>query len=299
MARKPPTQYFPPPQLELNESATTARSKIADRVSKGEELRGRQISAHTDVERLKADRGIWTRYNALMLRNMFSTDELEREYLHSPYAGGVTMQIDVYGHGGDETGDERRSIEAEVTCLTSISERLDLVPLSTRATVAAPPVAIAPIARRTRDFTRAFVVHGHDEAARESVARFLEKFRVTPVILHEQANLGKTLIEKLEHYGDVSFAVVLLTPDDEGRPLKPADTPLRHRARQNVLLELGYFVGQLGRKNVCALHKEGLELPSDWDGVAWVGMDARGAWKLELARELKAAGFAIDMNNVS
>jgi len=293
MAKKPPAQNFPKPRLELNEPATTARSKIADRVSKGEELRDRQISTHADVERLKADHGTWSSYNALLLRNMFSTNELEREYLHSPYAAGnVTMQIDVYGGGSDETGDVRGKVTAEISCLTSIVERLDLLPMS-----AAAPAVISPIPQRSRDLTRAFVVHGHDEGARESVARFLDKLGVTPVILHEQANRGKTLIEKLEHYSDVSFAVVLLTPDDEGRPLNPSGATLRLRARQNVLLELGYFVGQLGRQNVCALHKEGLELPSDWDGVAWVSMDARGAWQLQLARELKAAGFAVDLND--
>jgi predicted nucleotide-binding protein len=200
------------------------------------------------------------------------------------------MSFDVYGGGNDDLQATRRQIIAEIACLTSIVERLDLFPSSADNTV------IPPISEKPRDLTRAFVVHGHDEAARESVARFLEKLNITPVILHEQANRGKTLIEKLEHYGDVSFAVVLLTPDDEGRALGTG-APLLARARQNVVLELGYFVGLLGRPNVCALHKEGLELPSDWDGVAWVNMDARGAWRFELARELKAAGFAVDMND--
>jgi predicted nucleotide-binding protein len=88
---------------------------------------------------------------------------------------------------------------------------------------------------------------------------------------------------------------VLLTPDDEGRQAG-SNTELRPRARQNVILELGYFVGLLKRERVCALYKGDLELPSDWDGVVWVRMDDRGAWKLELARELKAAGFDVDLN---
>jgi predicted nucleotide-binding protein len=118
---------------------------------------------------------------------------------------------------------------------------------------------------------------------------------VKPIILCEQASRGTTLIEKLERYGDVSFVVVLLTPDDEGR-LADVGAELKSRARQNVILELGYFVGRLGRQAVCALYKPHIELPSDWDGVTWVSLDDRGAWRLELARELKSAGFRVDLN---
>jgi predicted nucleotide-binding protein len=129
------------------------------------------------------------------------------------------------------------------------------------------------------------------------VALFLERLGIEPVILHEQANRGATLIEKLERNSDVQFAVVLLTPDDEGRLVAP-DEVLRPRARQNVVLELGYFVGRLGRAKVCALYGGEIELPSDWHGVIWVALDDRGAWKMELFRELRAAGFSVDMNRV-
>lgn len=145
------------------------------------------------------------------------------------------------------------------------------------------------------DRTKVFIVHGHDEAARETVARFLERLQVEPVILHEQADRGRTIIEKLEHYGRVGFAVVLLTPDDEGRKAR-SDDPLQPRARQNVLLELGFFVGLLGRERVCALHKGAVEIPSDYVGVVYVAFDDAGGWRLRLAKELKAAGFDIDMN---
>lgn len=142
---------------------------------------------------------------------------------------------------------------------------------------------------------KVFVVHGHDEGARESVARFLEKMDFQAIILHEQANQGRTVIEKVEAHGDVGFAVVLLTPDDEGcakgKPLEP-------RARQNVLLELGYFIGRLGRDRVCALKRGEVEIPSDFAGMVWVPMDSSSGWKLALAKELKAAGHTVDMNKV-
>lgn len=142
---------------------------------------------------------------------------------------------------------------------------------------------------------RIFVVHGHDEGARQTVARFIERIGFEAIILSEQANQGRTIIEKIEAHGDVGFAVVLLTPDDVGG--KEAQS-LRPRARQNVLLELGYFIAKLGRERVCTLSKGDLEIPTDFAGVVWEPLDVGGAWKTALARELKASGYPIDWNKV-
>ena len=145
-------------------------------------------------------------------------------------------------------------------------------------------------------FKKIFIVHGHDTAARESVARFIEKIGFEAIILHEQANQGRTVIEKVEAHGDVGFAIVLLTPDDTG--CKAGDVP-KPRPRQNVLLELGYFIGCLGRPKVCALAtSDSMELPTDFAGVVWEPFDDAGGWKRVLGRELEAAGFDIDWNKV-
>ncbi|HEF4763170.1 TPA: nucleotide-binding protein [Pseudomonas putida] len=141
---------------------------------------------------------------------------------------------------------------------------------------------------------KVFIVHGHDEGAREMVARFLEQLGFQSIILHEQANQGRTVMEKIETHGDVGFAVVLLTPDDEGCAKGGTPEP---RARQNVLLELGYFLGRLGRDKVCALKRGTVEIPSDFAGVVWESMDGNG-WKQALGRELQAAGHEIDWNKV-
>ena len=133
---------------------------------------------------------------------------------------------------------------------------------------------------------KVFVVHGHDEIARESVARFLERIGFEAIILHEQANRNRTVIEKVEAHGDVGFAVVLLTPDDEG--CTKGDT-LRPRARQNVILELGYFVGRLGRERVSVLRRGEVEIPSDFGGVVYEPFDPSRGWKSKLAKELEAA----------
>jgi predicted nucleotide-binding protein len=122
---------------------------------------------------------------------------------------------------------------------------------------------------------------------------FFEQLEFEAVILHEQASQGRTIIEKIEAHGDVGFAVILLTPDDMGCIKDSMPQP---RARQNVLLELGYFVGRLGRSRVCALKRGDLEVPSDFGGVVYEPFDAGGAWKQALCRELQAAGFDVDRN---
>ena len=98
-----------------------------------------------------------------------------------------------------------------------------------------------------------FLVHGHDEATKEKVARFLEKIGLDVIILHEKVNQGMTIIEKFEEYAaQAGFAIVLFTPDDIGFPLGAEDQK-QPRARQNVVLEMGYFIGRFKRERVCVL----------------------------------------------
>ena len=143
--------------------------------------------------------------------------------------------------------------------------------------------------------SKVFVIHGHDEAAKLAIAGFLRELGLEPVILAEQPSGGKTIIEKFETHADVGYAVALLTADDFGS--RQGDDAVRPRARQNVIFELGYFIGRLGRKRVCALTKGQPEIPSDYSGVVYIPM-ASDAWKMELIKELKAAGFDVDANKV-
>ena len=153
-------------------------------------------------------------------------------------------------------------------------------------------VAMSPATVAAR---KVFIVHGHDDGAREAIARFLERIGFEAIILHEQANKGRTVIEKFVANSDVGFVVVLLTPDDTGAKAGAAQA---HRARQNVILEWGYFIGKLGRERVCALKKGDVELPSDILGIVWEPLDEHGAWKGKLAKELEGADFAIDWTKV-
>lgn len=141
---------------------------------------------------------------------------------------------------------------------------------------------------------KVFVVHGHDNEMKETVARFLENLGLEIVILHEQPSGGDTIVEKFERHADVGYAVVLLSPDDVGAA-EAEPSKLRPRARQNVVLELGYFVGRLGRSRVCPVVRGKLELPSDYHGVVYVPFGGE-EWKMHLVKELKHLGFEIDAN---
>ncbi|WP_229391420.1 TIR domain-containing protein [Methanosarcina sp. DH2] len=146
-----------------------------------------------------------------------------------------------------------------------------------------------------------FVVHGHDNEMKEAAARILERLGLEPIILHEQADRGATIFEKFEkHSKNVSFAVVLLSPDDKGYKKDQDPHSASYRARQNVILELGYFIGRLGRENVFALlrQEENFEFPSDIFGRLYTPYDSSGYWKNKLARELEAAGYDIDFGKL-
>lgn len=146
------------------------------------------------------------------------------------------------------------------------------------------------------DHSRVFIVHGHDDASRETVARFIAIMGLQPIILHEQATRGMTIPEKLAANANVGFAVVLLTPDDVGRNRE--EWELRERARQNVILELGYFLGRIGRERVCALLKGNIEIPTDYLNVGYIRFDDGGGRRQQLARELEGAGYDIDWKKV-
>jgi predicted nucleotide-binding protein len=151
--------------------------------------------------------------------------------------------------------------------------------------------------KKPLDKSKVFIVHGHDEAAQSKAARFVEKLGLEAIILHEKASSGRTIIEKIEHYSDVGFAIVLYTPDDLGN-VKGKAEELNGRARQNVVFEHGYLIGKLGRENVAALVEAPIELPNDISGVVYINIDEASAWHLQLAKEMKQSGYEIDMNDL-
>jgi len=275
----------PPPEvpLHLTVPREDASRQIGERIRKGTELRDRPIGNEKEFSDVQRDSWTWSEYNEQMLRQMFTSPKIAEEY--RGWGSGVSL-------GGErfleqEIEELHDSIDGKIRRLSSVNERLELIPL-------APGIGPARTASKGDvAFDKVFLVHGHDEAALQAVARFLTTLELTPIILHEQASRGRTIVEKLEHHGDVGYAVILLTPDDVGGT---SPDKLQSRARQNVVLELGYFFGRLGRDRVCALYKGELELPSNVLGVIYIPFDSGGGWRLRLAKELKAAGFPVDMN---
>lgn len=142
-----------------------------------------------------------------------------------------------------------------------------------------------------RSPNRVFIVHGQNDSARSVTVAFLSKVGLEGIVLHEQPSMGRHLLTKfIEEAELVTFAIVLMTDDDVGA-LK--GSTLAPRARQNVILELGYFLSHLGQERVCALITPGLETPSDFDGIVYIRMDEAGQWQTELKRELLAAGMPL------
>ncbi|WP_163093372.1 TIR domain-containing protein [Bacillus cereus] len=146
------------------------------------------------------------------------------------------------------------------------------------------------------DNKKVFIVHGHDDSVKIAVARFLERLDLKPIILHEQASGGTTIIEKIENNTDVGFGIVLYTPCDLGKAKN--NDGLQMRARQNVVFEHGYLIAKLGRSNVCALVKDNIEKPNDISGVVYVNYDSGNGWHMELFKELKNAGYELDANKL-
>jgi predicted nucleotide-binding protein len=225
----------------------------------------------------------WAKFTIDLLKGLITDLWIEREFGDS----------DIRHYGGDQTTEFLKWMDQRLHGLDSILQRLPLFPSALKPVQAT--AAPTPPKQQSRDI---FMVHGHDGEAKHEVARFIEHLGLHPIILHEKPDKGRTVIEKVEHHSDVGFAIVLLTPDDVGHPKDKPDEP-KPRARQNVVLELGYFIGKLGRARVCALLKSDIEIPTDFAGVLYKPMDATGNWRLELAREIKAAGIDVDLNKLS
>jgi predicted nucleotide-binding protein len=274
MARKPPQTTVGQPTV----SARQGYEKLRIQLERGESLQANDERGF----------GTWVTTTQHWVEQAFG--ERSAKALEFFNAQGINVPVVV---GSTDFGEIlRESLALRLNLLRSFTEVLkETAELQESQTDHAASPRREPTATN-----KVFLVHGRDDGVKQTVARFLEKLDLVPIILHEQPNSGRTIIEKFEAYTDVAFAVVLLTPDDRGGL---ADAPFEQqspRARQNVVLELGYFLGKLGREGVCALYKEGTEIPSDYQGVAFVKLDEPGAWKLDLARELKVVLPTVDLN---
>lgn len=285
MVRRKTTTPAPPTKPSLVLPRSDVEKKIEQRIELGKELQSTEIRTEADLDLSRNNQKKWESYNTEYLNRCFDSAVVSEEYSEVSGWGTIFMNATL----GQRIQGFREGVENKITKLESIYERLELIPEETT-------VVEAPRKTITENRKAVFIVHGHDEATKTQVARFIEKLELEAVILHEQPNKGQTIIEKFEsNASKVGFAVVLLTPDDIGAS-KSSPDDVKGRARQNVILELGYFCGVLGRNNVCVLYKEDVEIPSDYVGVVYTPLDSSEGWHLKLAKEMKEAGLNVDLN---
>lgn len=281
-----------PPKLRVDEE--WLRQALIDSVERYERMR--QLPVNTDADRaaLLAAFRSWDERNQRLLDQAFTPVAWHETSPKSEYVTLQDLPFSLLDElPSEQASDLGRLADEKKRRLVSLLESLDLYE---RVNASPNPEGQSGGSSPDTDAQTIFIVHGRDRAARAEVQRFLEQVTEAKVIvLADQPNQGQTLIEKLEaHLPSAGYAVVLATADDEGR--LRGDESLSFRARQNVILELGLAIGNLGRRNVSLLYEDGVELPSDYYGVAYTAFDAGGGWKLHLVGELKAAGFPVDAN---
>lgn len=295
MGRKGTPQSREPARLLI--STNEAREKLVSRRELGVALYNSQAEAITSSASLDSARQAfakWHSYNGELLRRIFDSDEYAEAYANA----GVSLVMSLGQTSISTRAREHLDLfKKKLEFLDNLAERIELIDLAQPEREAARMTTPTEKPASPLSNSKVFVVHGQDNETKIIVARFIEHCGLHPIILHEQLDQGLTVIEKFEENADVGFAVVLLTPDDVGRLATAPEGALKPRARQNVILELGYFIGRLGRNRVCALRRGDTELPSDFAGVIYTPYDgADEGWKIKLAREMRAAGLNVDLN---
>lgn len=288
--RKPPVETPKAPDALIIERVTF-KSKLEERINLGRELLNRSVTQTNQLDQLEADFYKWNDYNSEFLKQSFNNESNSYKYSYdhvNDWVGGL--------YGGPDSPQQkyqrlREKIENKIDNLEKVVEKVDLL----KSELSEQP-SFKEAVFSTDDNNNVFIVHGHNTAVQQSVARTIEKLGLTPIILHEQPNNGKTIIEKFEKHSDVGFAIILMTDDDEGKAKSEID--LKKRARQNVILELGYFIGKLSRERVLPLYSDGVELPSDIYGLLYTPIDKAETWKFAIAKELKAVGYSVDANKL-
>lgn len=280
MAQQRP-QADPQAQPVLRVARAEVDTEIEQRLAEGRELASRIIQSWDELKQLQQDINTWDEFNEELLKRRFSTGKVADEYKR------VVVGLPVGSNPQRQEQWLRDSLAEQMRRISSIRQKLELYDSEIEDTQVSVPRVGSPFG------TKIFLVHGHDGYLKLQVAQFLQDSTgQRPIILHEPADTGRTIIEKFEdHAAEVGFALILLTADDVGGERGAA--VLNPRARQNVVFEFGFFIAKLGRHRVVALYEEGVELPSDLSGVLYKQL--RGNWHTELAKELRAAGMDVHL----
>lgn len=276
---------------ELIISRDDMKNKIQDRIQKGLLLLQKSINDNNELEQFNADYRKWSDFNSELLKRSFTNEDFKVEY-----EGGVFGGISLYEPSlGEKISDSTRRLQGKIRKLESIMERLELIPISSHVAeenIEMPQNSVV----KTK---KVFIVHGRDEISKTNLEVFLREIGLEPIVLHRQADVGQTVIEKFEANSDVGFAFILLTPDEIAY-LSPEDSlpddkrQKELRARPNVMFEFGYFVGKLGRSKVCCLYTGDVVIPSDLNGLIYKKYNSSiEEVAYSIMKDLRATGYAV------
>lgn len=262
---------------------------LSKQIEQGKQINSKGFKTVQDLEAREREFSIWDEYNLEFLKSSFNNpfNEYHHSYENTAFMSGIDDVI----RGANPSDPRYRAkhfparLTSKIDALENLLAKSDLLHSEIEASIHKTQTSF--IMNDT-----IMIIHGHDEEMKRNVQLFITRAGINEIVLHEQLDRGRTIIEKLEEESSkVTYAIALLSPDDI-----LSDGTMR--ARQNVILEIGYFLGKLGRERVKLLKKGKVEIPSDLQGILFEEYDSSGAWKIKISKELHHLGFSIDLSEV-
>lgn len=252
---------------------TEAEKILQKQIDKGKTILEGQIKNVPSLRTAEKLYNHWNSENYDILKKVFRFADIARDYSTSIWSIGGILISDL--KVPEKVEKLHGNIHFKISKLDSILHSIRLVSETKEASA---------------DRGKVFFIHGTDCHTSSLVLSFIRALGLQPIIMKELAHAGKTIITEIRKRAEVKYAICLLTPDNLGGV---SAHELHFRADQNVILELGIFVGRLGRENVSSLFVEGVELPEDFHAFEHIEIDRTNEWKEALLKELTQAGFEI------
>lgn len=285
--------------MELLIPISEAKEKLLKRITRGNELVSISISNEIEFESVRDEFYRWDAFNKELLSGIFTTDRHLKNYegwLNDDFALTSLSLRSVSISQKIKT--LHNKMYQKLHSLDLIVEKLDIALIQQKQNDLNVPLNTKSSTDKATN--KVFVVHGHNESAKNNLDIFLRENGLEPIVLHRQADEGLTIIEKFEKHSEVGYAFILLTPDEiaylKAEDSKPDDERKKeYRARPNVIFEFGYFIGKLGRSRVCCLHTGNVSLPSDVNGMIYKSFNNNNIEEAaySILKDLRAAGYKV------
>lgn len=280
------------PRTMLKISHEEFKSKLIEQISNGKMIYSTDIQTEGQLLTNEKEYNLWNDYNTEYLKSVFTIAENKYRQRYSSTGSMIGVREVLAGVNTSDPIYRRRRfrqlIEAKIEDMESLLLKADLIPseIENSSSMKKEPISIS------HRPSVVFIIHGHDEEMKKSVQVFLSRGDLQDIVLHEQPDKNLTVIEKLIQEGAAAdYVIGLLSPDD-------VQEDGSVRARQNVILEIGYFIGKLGRDKVRLLRRGNTAIPSDLQGILFENYDEAGAWRIKLAKEIQAVGVPINIDKI-